>query len=721
MNFFLETNQATKAVFYHLVFVFCRPMLENNQTMTRQKRAFYLSMMKEGPGIQRVSSKHTNGTSGPTKTKRFASTSRKYYLLVKALLVIFFFTTFIFPSYVMESGIMDTDEGSHSLRRLLDKYGRSIRQSSQQNPQLSISEATPLEDNPYANNGIGNELYNYDSIYASNGAHESYRDRRLAEFSSFAAYTNSAVVQDGCRLTTVIMDPRIPEASFNHSVWYTLESVATYAPYTCFVVQTSACNILLGKNATPQMQLSTVSQRIYERSLPLFRRMMERGQVRIAILNHTKYKLKSCSDFFNPSSALMNIHYWKDEFIDNVDSEMILVVQDDAVLCHPFDISLWNDLAFVGGLWPPKWSYKFGWCHQMAVLWKGLILAKQNRLRRQNQPQYQSVSQLKNLCTNGYGPTGNGGFSLRNKNWMIRAIQECPYLPFSGTTNKNTECSLKKFQNEDLYFGTVLLGLEAPLPSAYEAALFSTEMLWPEQAEEFFGTYTQSQRNALIERRWGSDGLPLFERMQNPKVYGADFNASLLRTVSIGLHKPWHYQPNDILDGKQVTAECKFLKYIFKPSMTKYDGATWRFPAPTFNRPNAKVNTNIETHALSYQEEKAARALFAEAVDELDTNSTIPHTLWFTHSNNIVSDKSPSHFYQNVLKTVQKYAASFEEMLKKVGSTSAETRALFLDNKQCHLAVKLASPSLAPYFLEEKSGAFKGDICRVAVLYLYGG
>ena len=45
----------------------------------------------------------------------------------------------------------------------------------------------------------------------------------------------------------------------------------------------------------------------------------------------------------------MNVNFWTDEFIEDVDSDTVLIIQDDAVLCHKFDVQNWKEFAFVGG------------------------------------------------------------------------------------------------------------------------------------------------------------------------------------------------------------------------------------------------------------------------------------------------------------------------------------------------------------------------------------
>jgi hypothetical protein len=107
--------------------------------------------------------------------------------------------------------------------------------------------------------------------------------------------------------------------------------VAMYVPYACVVFHTSDChlnNIAEGISPTTEQRLNLVAQYIYNKSLPLFRHMMEHGQVRINILNDNhapnKYNIPSCNDFGKGNSIFLNINFWLHEFIDNVDNDMIL-------------------------------------------------------------------------------------------------------------------------------------------------------------------------------------------------------------------------------------------------------------------------------------------------------------------------------------------------------------------------------------------------------------
>ncbi|KAL3757996.1 hypothetical protein ACHAWU_001388 [Discostella pseudostelligera] len=402
--------------------------------------------------------------------------------------------------------------------------------------------------------------YDYDAIFHSSGTHESYTDRRLFEFNTFGNYTSPDVLNNGCRLTVVVVDPRPPSSAYNHPIWYTLESVASYAPYACVVIKTASCQVIyqgyndVSKLPTNQQEVAMVAKAMYERSLPLFRRMMESGQVRINILNINKYGLTQCDNFGNGNSIFMNIHFWNDEFIEGIDSDMILTVQSDSVLCQHFEIDLWKHFDYVGAPWILALgegcdSFRSSW-RIWAPLCNGLT-------------DYQLNEGMSQICTEGHGGIqGNGGLSIRNKNWMREAIQRCP-TPSSGLEN----FASFDYRNEDVYFTKILNGLNATMPSGFEASLFSVESLFPEQTYEYVNL-DQSQVAETINRLWGNTtGLQSYDKMHRVDSYYENTSAiesvPELRTIPLGFHKPWLYHAKDILQGIQIQKECKFLKFIF--------------------------------------------------------------------------------------------------------------------------------------------------------------
>ena len=101
------------------------------------------------------------------------------------------------------------------------------------------------------------------------------------------------------------------------------------------------------ESSTNQEEVNFVASVIYEQALPLFRRMMEYGLVRINILNIKKYGLHHCDNFENGNSIFMNIHFWTDEFIEGLDGVMVFIVQADSVLCRQLCLC-WCTLAPLG-------------------------------------------------------------------------------------------------------------------------------------------------------------------------------------------------------------------------------------------------------------------------------------------------------------------------------------------------------------------------------------
>ena len=419
--------------------------------------------------------------------------------------------------------------------------------------------------------------YNYDEIYDSFGTHGSYTDRRLSDFGSFGNYTSPAVLNKGCLLTVSIVDPRPPTSGHNHPIWFTLESVALYAPYACVVFHTASCDLNIVETAnmlsapTSQQRKNLVAQYIYDRSLPLFRRMMERGLVRINILDSDKYGTK-CSNFGNGNSIYLNIHFWLDEFIEGVDSNMILTIQQDSVLCHYFDIDLWKHFDYVGAPWA-QWIWN---CGAMRERWNEYA-PKCNGLEN-----YRADESMSLICTPGHGGLqGNGGLSLRNRDWMVEAIRRCP-TEYSGME------LYQKFGeiNEDIFFSIVLNALNATMPSAIEASLFAVESIFLEQLpnqpghiDDFF-PLDKVEIMDTIQRLWGNDtGMQLYNRMHRLDSKNESALAGTSYTIPLAFHQPWvgiaysscgfpsknnrECRHSYISSQPNIIDECKILKYLY--------------------------------------------------------------------------------------------------------------------------------------------------------------
>lgn len=274
----------------------------------------------------------------------------------------------------------------------------------------------------------------------------------------------------------------------------------------------------------------------------------------------------------------MNKNYWVDEFIDKIDSDSILTIQDDAVLCHNLDIKRWRHFSYVGAVWPKLTSPLNpvpveGMCAGMRNRWK-LWLASQRRWSSQEQQSGKNLfpkpdklldEDFPDICNGGIAPIGNGGLSIRSREWMIDAIMTCPHLKYAGFDheNRNLACKVVEDINEDFYFGTVLLGMKAPLPSAFEASLFSSEMMLPEQVFDMYGLDEKKQNEAVNDLwgpEWSREGL--FHR-------GILSNGTYF-TVPIGFHKSWWYMPNRLLLSDEMVTKCPFLPYIFDPLNSRW-------------------------------------------------------------------------------------------------------------------------------------------------------
>jgi hypothetical protein len=90
----------------------------------------------------------------------------------------------------------------------------------------------------------------------------------------------------------------------------------------------------------------------------------------------------------------------------------------------------------------------------------------------------------------------------------------------------------------------------------------------------------------------------------------------------------------------------------------------------------------------------------------------IPHQLIFTYKWDILKEKKPPLFYQNVKRTIDIYSKAWGE---------PDTPVWFLSDDHCRRAIIATKPELLLYFNKEQDGSFKADICRVAALYLKGG
>lgn len=347
----------------------------------------------------------------------------------------------------------------------------------------------------------------------------------------------------GCAATVVVADPRIPYFPANDTMFTkTLESFAEYMPNNaCLVLQTSSCKLqqeCVERDASPNTVLyigdetssdrghytsmnsschggermkatkgayellSEVEEFVHARAGPHLKAWMKRGRVRVSILDHSKYGLKACDNFFSPNFFFLSAQYWREEFVSD-DSDTVVVAQRDVFLCKPLDLSVWGGFDYVGSPWHKGWPW-------MQNLYKSNTLridpqrkvgihpnveAWQEYWKQHDADDIGDLSHLADLGPNltfpqnldwrGSSPwVGNGGFSLRSRKWMIRMIRLCPHQQHSGVTpTKLTSafCSIAKGIQEDMFFSLMLSLTGANLPSPELASFFGMDQDfgWP--------------------------------------------------------------------------------------------------------------------------------------------------------------------------------------------------------------------------------------------------
>jgi Protein of unknown function (DUF5672) len=403
-----------------------------------------------------------------------------------------------------------------------------------------------------------------------------------------------------CHFTVVRMDPRADSKRF-----WSLESVAYYNPESCIVFLTTACG-----------SEQQTRNRIYSYALPHLKQMIHNGRVRIGFLDRhqpPRYQsfIDTCRSVNNPTAVLMHHLFWKDEFTPQ-DSDTVLIVQDDSAMCRPFDYSNnhSSSWAYAGAPWPPHASRILpypveGKCMEVQNKFQAIrksfkrqwryLSQKNTKNNHQNgtdavdvdlfpPPRASMPSQLSkdNLqvlqnCTQFI--VGNGGYSLRSRQWMNRVTQVCPNRRTSAELLNNNDPSPPHYHycstdepNEDVYFVTILYGMEAPMPTPYQAAEFAVEAhfledLWTGRfntdAAYLDGT-PSATLTPLPPSTPNDKSSPQQQQQHQIQVQGQTW------TIPGAFHKPWWYIPKSIILSPEMEEACPFLQFIFTPNDAKY-------------------------------------------------------------------------------------------------------------------------------------------------------
>jgi len=101
--------------------------------------------------------------------------------------------------------------------------------------------------------------------------------------------------------------------------------------------------------------------------------------------------------------------------------------------------------------------------------------------------------------------------------------------------------------------------------------------------------------------------------------------------------------------------------------------------------------------------------------DNTTDTSPIPRRLIFTYPKNLLYKTTPKHLHSNVMGSIKLYADAWG--IDKITNMDV----LFYNDKDCINLIKQLEPRFVKIFWTENYGAYRGDMCRIAALYQYGG
>ena len=118
------------------------------------------------------------------------------------------------------------------------------------------------------------DIYNkvWQSAYRNQNEVPSYERNPFTLLSTYG----TEVMEQGCNLTVIFMDPRLATARTGEAAFFSLESVAAFLPDACVLLQTASC-IVREELESSQGFVSddaivqAIGDHIYDSALPLFR------------------------------------------------------------------------------------------------------------------------------------------------------------------------------------------------------------------------------------------------------------------------------------------------------------------------------------------------------------------------------------------------------------------------------------------------------------------
>ena len=179
------------------------------------------------------------------------------------------------------------------------------------------------------------------------------------------------------------------------------------------------------------------------------------------------------------------------------------------------------------------------------------------------------------------------------------------------------------------------------------------------------------------------------------------------------LEETWLEMTNELILDLEVVEQNEETHRTLRECDIPEDTVTWKYY-------DSLIDSNRQTAALARSLEEYVPP---EPVSSGEEDSSIPRRLIFTHklnlldcdvSSSINTDPGYHTLAHNVHDTINAY--------KKVWAAEDDDDidVTFLTDEDCVQAISEVEPELLKYY-DGLEGMFKGDVCRIAYLYKYGG
>eukprot|EP00586_Coscinodiscus_wailesii_P012731 CAMPEP_0172520656 /NCGR_PEP_ID=MMETSP1066-20121228/292129_1 /TAXON_ID=671091 /ORGANISM="Coscinodiscus wailesii, Strain CCMP2513" /LENGTH=560 /DNA_ID=CAMNT_0013303451 /DNA_START=77 /DNA_END=1755 /DNA_ORIENTATION=+ len=221
--------------------------------------------------------------------------------------------------------------------------------------------------------------------------------------------------------------------------------------------------------------------------------------------------------------------------------------------------------------------------------------------------------------------------------------------------------------------------------------------------KRFFHSFLAARKGHPAFHKTFNMMLEYYSRGQdNPELMG-----ELTRTLHLAYHSMPEEEREDTLILDEINLWGGFGQTIY-PGCKSVEKCPHQFVVHNPKENRIYFHSHLAEAGLFKNSTNIDAGLASQDV----SGPKIPHNMIFTYKDNLFETKDPEILYNNVLHTIEAYSQAWGE---------PNPRIMFLTDYECGKIITEFTPELAPYFCNEPRGAFRGDICRVVALYIFGG